>query len=106
MRTLIPGLLSTVFSVSPGVRLRVDAIADAGNGRDDPGFAEAFAECRDRDTHCVGERGGVLVPRALEQVLRADDTALGGDEDFEHRELFSGERDVAVAAVDLAAEGI
>src|SRR3954468_2980784 len=42
----------------------------------------------------------------LLEALRADDTAFGGDEDFEHRELFPGERDVSAVAVDLAAERI
>ena len=36
----------------------------------------------------------------------ADDAAFGGDEDFEHRELLAGQRDIAAVAVDLSAEGI
>src|ERR1700732_4031987 len=36
----------------------------------------------------------------------AHDTPFGSDEDFEHCELFPGERDVAAVAVDLAAERI
>jgi transposase len=60
-RTLKPGALSTVFSLTPGVRLSVDAVAGAGHGGDDPGFAEPFAQCRDGDAHGVGERVGVKV---------------------------------------------
>src|SRR5439155_18962433 len=36
----------------------------------------------------------------------ADDTAFGGDENFEHGELLPGQGDVAAVAVDLAAERI
>ena len=39
-------------------------------------------------------------------VFGADDTAFGGDEDFEHGELLPGERDVASIAEDLPAEGV
>ena len=70
------------------------------------GFAEAFAQCRDRDAHGVGERVGVLIPRSFQELFGADDTAFGGDEDLEHGELLAGERDVAAVAVDLAAERI
>ena len=84
----------------------VDAVPGAGHGGDDRGFAEAFAQCRDRDAHGVGERVGVLVPRPRQELLGADDAAFGGDEDFEHRELLPGQRDVAAVAVDLAAERI
>ena len=86
--------------------MRVDAVADAGHGGDDPGFAEAFAQCRDGDAHGVGERVRVLVPRPLQQLFGADDTAFGGDEHLEHGELLAGQRDVAAVAVDLAAERI
>ena len=86
--------------------VRVDAVPDAGHGGDDPGLAEALAQCRDRDAHGVGERVGVLVPRPLQQLLGADDTALGSDEHLEHRELLPGQRDVAAVAVDLAAERV
>src|SRR5919197_5964158 len=95
-----------VASIAPGVWLSVDAVPDAGHGGDDPGFAEAFAQPRDRDAHRVGERVRVLIPCSRQEFLGADDTAFGGDEDFEHRELLPGERDVAVVAVDLAAERI
>ena len=87
-------------------RLAVDAVADAGHGGDDPGLAEALAQARDRDAHGVRERVGVLVPRSRQQLLGADDTAFGGDEDLEHGELLPGQRDVAAVAVDLAAERI
>src|SRR3954471_7792178 len=97
MRTLSPGGLATVVST----RLGVDAVADAGHRRDDPGLAEAFAQSRDGDPHGVRERVRVLVPRPREQLLGTDDAALRGDEDFEHRELLSSERDVAAVAVDL-----
>ena len=70
--------LSTLFSVRPGVWLRVDAVADAGHGGDDPGFAEAFAQSGDRDAHGVGERVCVLITLAL-RLFGADDTAVGGD---------------------------
>ena len=86
--------------------LRVDAVAGAGHRGDDPGLAEAFAQSRDRDAHRVGERVRVLVPRPCQQLFGADDTALGGDEDFEHCELLPGQRDVAAVAVDLAPERI
>src|SRR3954471_19345591 len=88
------------------VRLRVDAVPDAGLGGDDPGLAEPLAQSRDGDAHGVGERICVLVPRPFQELFRADDAAFGGDEDFEHRELLAGERDVAAVAVDLAAERI
>src|SRR4029453_10403589 len=109
-RTLKPGALSTVSSLTPGVWLSVDAVADTGHGGDDPGFAEPFAQSRDRDAHGVGERVCVLIPRPFQELLGADDTAFGSDEDFEHCELLPGERDVAASlrsvAEDLAAERI
>src|SRR6266700_479692 len=89
-----------------GVWLRVDAVAGAGHGGDDPGFAEAFAQARDGDAHGVCERVRVLVPCSRQELFGADDTAFGGDEDFEHRELLPRQRDVAVVAVDLTAERI
>src|SRR4051795_987673 len=103
---LNPGALSTLASISPGVWLRVDAVPDAGNGGDDPGFAEPFAQSRDGDAHGVGERVCVLVPRSRQELFGADDTAFCGDEHFEHCELLPGQRDVAAVAVDLAAERI
>ena len=84
----------------------VDAVSGAGHGGDDPGFAEAFAQPRDGDAHGVGERVCVLIPRLLQELLGADDTAFGGDEDLEHGELLPGQRDVAAVAVDLSAERI
>jgi hypothetical protein len=57
--------------------LRVDAVADAGHRGDDPGFAEAFAQSRDRDAHGVGERVGVLIPRPFQELFGADATAFG-----------------------------
>src|SRR6185312_8088310 len=104
-RTLRPGALSTV-SLTFAAGCRVDAVADAGHGGDDPGFAEAFAQCRDRDAHGVGERVCVLVPRSGQELLGADDAAFGGNEHFERCELLPGERDVAAVAVDLSAERI
>src|SRR3984893_15475399 len=85
---------------------RVDAVPDARHGRDDPGFAEAFAQRRDRYAYGVGERVCVLIPRPFQQLLSADDTTFGSDEHFEHGELLPRERDVAALAVDLAAERI
>ena len=67
---------------------------------------EPFAQSRDRDAHGVGERGCVLVPRPRQELLGADDAPFGGDEDFEHRELLPGQRDVAVVAVDFSPERI
>src|SRR5207248_6192946 len=90
----------------PGVWLGVDAVANAGHGGDDPGFAEPFAQCGDGDAHGVRERVCVLIPCSLQEFFGADDTAFGSDEDFEHCELLPGERDVAAVAVDLAAERI
>ena len=101
-----PGRSIHVASLALGVRLRVDAVPDAGHGGDDPGFAEPFAQSRDRDAHGVGERVCVLVPRSRQELFGADDTAFGGDEDLEHCELLPGQRDVAAVAVDLAAERI
>src|SRR5437660_11941914 len=98
--------LSKTSFPTPGIWLSVDAVPDAGHGGDDCGFAEAFAQCRNRDAHGVGERVGVLVPGAFQQLLGADDAAFGGDENFEHGELLAGERDVAAVAVDLSAERI
>src|SRR5918995_5696723 len=95
---LSPGGLSTVASL--------DAVADAGHRGYEPGFAEPLAQGRDGDAHGVGERVRVLIPRPFEQLLGADDAALGGDEDLEHRELLAGQRDVAPVAVDLTAERI
>ena len=48
----------------------VDAVAGAGDGGDDPGFAEPLAQCRDRDAHGVGERVGVLDPTPASGALR------------------------------------
>lgn len=42
----------------------------------------------------------------MQQLLGADDPALGRDKDLEHGELLAGQRDVAAVAVDLAAERI
>src|SRR6185437_7699658 len=98
--------LSTVCSLTPGVWLSADAVPAAGHGGDEPGVAEAFAQGRDRDAHGVGERVGVLIPRAFQELFGADDTAFGSDEHFEHGELLAGERDVAAIAVDLAAERV
>src|SRR5690242_2911460 len=89
-----------------GVWLSADAVSDAGHGGDDPGFAEAFAQGRDGDAHGIGERVGILIPRPLQQLFGADDTAFGRDEYFEHGELLPRQRDVAAVAVDLAAERI
>src|SRR4029077_74330 len=105
-RTLNPGGLSTVSSLMPGIWLSADAVPDAGYSGDDPGFAEAFAQGRDRDAHGVGERVGVLVPCPFQELFGADDTTFGGDENFEHGELLPGQRDVAAVPVDLAAERI
>src|SRR3712207_9201126 len=43
-RTLNPGVLFTHASVTSGVWSRVDAVADAGHGGDEPGLAEALAD--------------------------------------------------------------
>src|SRR3954466_8701987 len=101
-RTLNPGALSTAFCLSSGV----DSIPGAGHGGDDRGFAEAFAQSRDRDAHRVGERVCVLIPRPSQQLFGAAHAAAGRDQDFKHCELLAGERDVAAVAVDLAAERI
>ncbi len=42
----------------------------------------------------------------MQELLGADDSALRGHEDLEHRELLAGERHVAAVAVDLAAERV
>jgi hypothetical protein len=105
-RTLKPGAIPTVSSLTSGAERCVDAVPGTGHGGDDPGFAEPFAQGRDGDAHGVGERVRVLIPRLFQQLLGAYDTAFGGDEDFEHGELLAGERDVAAVAVDLAAERI
>ncbi len=89
-----------------GIQFRVNAVPEAGHGGDDPGFAEALAQGRDGDAYGVRERVCVLVPRTFQEFFRADDTTFGGDEHFEHGELLPSERDVAAAAVDLAAERI
>src|SRR4051794_15276181 len=102
----MPGALSMRSSVRGGFRLGVDAVPDAGHGGDDPGFAEAFAQSRNRYAHGVGERVCVLVPRPFQQLFGADDTAFGSDENVEHRELLPRQWDVATIAVDLAAERI
>src|SRR4051794_13610853 len=101
-RTLRPGALRMVSSLAP----RADAVPGAGHGGDDPGLAEALAQCGDRDAHGVGERVRVLIPRPFQELFGADDTAIGSDENLEHRELLAGERDVAAVAVDLAAKRI
>ena len=58
----------SIHGLLPHARCRagVDAVADAGHGGDDPGFAEAFAQCRDGDAHGVGERVRVLIPRPFQ----------------------------------------
>src|SRR4051794_11838703 len=93
-------------SLGTGVWLSVDAVADAGHRGDDPGFAEAFAQSRDRDAHGAGERVCVLIPCSLQELFGGDDPAFGSHEDFEHCELLPGQCDVAAVAVDLAAERI
>src|SRR5437762_7366054 len=105
-QTLNPVALLPIPSLRPGVWLRVDAVASAGHGGDDPGFAEPFAQSRDRDAHGVGERVRVLVPRPCQELFGADDTASGSNEDLEHCELLPGQRDVAAVTVDLSAERI
>src|SRR4029450_3409960 len=102
-RTLNPGALSTVSSLASGAGCDVDAVAGAGDGGDDPGFAEPFAQGRDRDAHGVGERVCVLIPRPRQELFGTHDPAFGGDEDLEHGELLPGERDVTAVAVDLPA---
>ena len=49
--------------------MRVDPVPDAGYGRDDRRFAEAFAQCRDGDSHRVGERIRVLIPRPFQELV-------------------------------------
>jgi hypothetical protein len=95
-----------IFSCAPGVRLNVDAVAGAGHGGDDPRLAEAFAQCRDRDAHGVGEWVCVPVLGSRQEFLGADDAAFGSDENLEHGELLAGKRTVAAVAVDLSAERI
>src|SRR5262249_443848 len=70
-RTLNPGALSTLSSLARGAGCCVDAVADAGHGGDDLGFAEAFAQGRDCDAHGVRERVGVLIPSPLQQFFGA-----------------------------------
>src|SRR5437763_16181453 len=82
---------------------RVDAVAGAGDSRDDPRLAEPFAQTRDGDTHRVGERVRVLVPRPRPELLCANDPTSSGDEHFEHCVLLPGQRDVTAVTVDLAA---
>src|SRR5437588_10614990 len=82
------------------------AVSHARHRRDDPGFAEALAQCRDSDPDSVGERVRVLIPRALQQLFGTDDSALGADENLEHRELLARQRNVAAVAIDLAAERV
>src|SRR5262249_14951094 len=81
-----------------------DAVPDAGHGGYDPGFAEAFAQCRNGDAHRVGERVCILIPCALQELFGADDTAIGSDENFKHCELLPSQRYVTTVAVYLAAE--
>src|SRR4051812_21111199 len=84
----------------------LDAVADAGNGRDEPGLAKALAQARDGDAHRVRERIRVLVPRPCQQLFGADDTAFRGDQDLEHGELLAGQSHVAAVAVALAPERV
>src|SRR5204862_578508 len=58
------------------------------------------------DAHRVGEWVGILVPRLFQELFGADDAAFGTDEDVEHGELLSGQRNVTAVAVDLATERI
>src|SRR6187397_335217 len=97
----MPGALSILTSRTCGICRRVDAVSHARHSGDDPGLAETLAQPRDRDPHGVRERVGVLVPRAFEQLLGADDTAVRSDENLEHRELLPRQCDVPVVAVDL-----
>ena len=59
---------SPIHGLLPHARLWLgaDAVPGAGHGGDDLGFAEAFAQCRDRDPHGVGERVGVRIPRPFQ----------------------------------------
>src|SRR5690349_24387245 len=102
----MPGGLDMDVSLAFAVGCRVDAVAGAGHGGDDPWLPEPLSQAGDGDANGVRERVRVLVPGTLEQVLGADDTALGRDEDLEHRELLAGQRDVAPVAVDLTAKRI
>src|SRR4051794_6401469 len=106
-RTLRPGALDdAVPRFAAGGRPVLDAVPDAGHGGDDPRFTEPFTQPGDRDAHGVGERIGVLVPGPFQQLLSADDTALGGHQHFQYGELLASQRDMAAVAVDLPAERI
>ena len=63
--------LPMVTSLTAGLWLSIDAVPVVDDGGDDPGFAEAFAQCRDGDAHGVGERVGVLIPRPFQELLPA-----------------------------------
>ena len=88
------------------VLTQLDPVADARHGLDHPRLAEALAQRRDGDAYGVGERIGVLIPRALEQVFGAHDSAAGGHEHIEHRELLARESDVAPVAVHLTTKAV
>jgi hypothetical protein len=70
------------------------------------GSPRRLRRAENRDAYGVGERVGVLIPCPLQYLLGTDDTAFGGNEDFEHRKLLAGECDVPSVAVDLATERI
>ena len=105
-RTLKPGCLSTLSSLTSGAGCCVDAVPGARHGGDDPGFGEALAQCGDGDAYGVRERVGVLVPRPFQEFLGADDPTLGGDKDLEYGELLPGQSDVPAVAEDLPAERV
>jgi hypothetical protein len=76
-RTLIPGSLAISVVPAVGRPAAVHPVAHSGHGHDDPRLPESLAERGDGDPDGVGEGVGVLVPGPLEQLLRADDAALG-----------------------------
>ena len=73
-----------------------DAIADARDRLDDGRVAELAPQGHDAHAHGVGERVGVLVPDALEQLLGRDGLAVGRQQRLEDAELLR--RQVEVGA--------
>ena len=101
-----PGALSTVSSLAPGVccvSMRYPAPATVAMIQGSPRRLRS-AETVMRTALVNGS--AFSIPRPFQELLGADDTAFGGDEDLEHGELLPGQRDVAAVAVDLAAERI
>jgi len=68
--------------------------------------AELAAQPRHGDRDRVTERIGVLVPHLLKQLLGADHSAVGGQQDLQDAELLPGQRDRLPGPADPAPDQV